>query len=70
MDRLEKVIAKALRVVDGDTYLLALLVAKRSEQLSNGAKPLIDGLEKRNIRKPADIALYELAEDKLDFKVS
>ncbi|HIC09777.1 MAG TPA: DNA-directed RNA polymerase subunit omega [Campylobacterales bacterium] len=69
--RLEKAIAKALKVVDGDTYLLSIIVAKRSEEITNGAEPKLSEqfLKSHNITKSADIALYELAENKLDFKI-
>ncbi|AXP08263.1 DNA-directed RNA polymerase subunit omega [Campylobacter hepaticus] len=61
--RIEEVAAKALEKMDNDRYRLSLVVAKRSEQLANGAAPLVD-LDK-NKNKLADIALYEIAEDKI-----
>jgi len=70
MDRLEKVLSIALENLDGDNYLLAILVAKRSEQLSNGVEPLIpEIIRERGLVKPADIALWELAENKLDYRI-
>jgi len=70
MDRLEKILSIALENIDGDTYLLAILVSKRAEQLSNGAEPLIpEIIKEKKLVKPADIALYELAENKLDYKI-
>ena len=70
MDRLEKILSIALENLDGDNYLLAIIVAKRSEQLSNGAEPLIpEIIKQKGLVKPADIALYELAENKLDYKI-
>jgi len=70
MDRLEKILSIALENLNGDNYLLAIIVAKRSEQLSNGAEPLIPEIVKqKGLVKPADIALYELAENKLDYRI-
>ncbi|MDD2567105.1 MAG: DNA-directed RNA polymerase subunit omega [Thiovulaceae bacterium] len=43
-----------------DRYQLALAVAKRADQLLNGAKSKIS-VKAKNI-KPADLALMELAE--------
>lgn len=59
--RTEQVTAKALKYVDDDGYKLALLVAKRAEQLANGAEPLV----KSDYKKFADIALLEVAEGKI-----
>ncbi len=63
--RLEKITADALDNMNNDRYLLSIAVAKRVEQLSAGAEPEID-IDK-NKYKFADIALMEIAEDKLDF---
>ena len=67
-----EITAKALKNLNGDNYLLALIVAQRSEQLARGSEPLLsqDYLNKHHIVKPVDIAIYEIAEDKLDFKLS
>ena len=72
MERLEQIIAKALDNLNGDNYLLALVVAQRSEQLARGSKPLLskEYLKKYQIIKSVDIAIHEIAEDKLDYKVS
>ncbi len=71
VERLEQVLSRALKNVDGDTYLLSIIVAKRSEQLSNGEESLLSEyfLKVHQLKKPADIALYELAEDKLEYKI-
>ena len=62
--RLEKIVAKALLVVDNDKYLLANAVGKRAKQLvRDGVTPLVDMDVKKY--KPTDIALYEIAEGKL-----
>jgi DNA-directed RNA polymerase subunit omega len=67
--RLEQTIYKALKVVNGDTYLLSLVVAKRAEQISNGDQPLVEVPKDSLYYKPSDIAIMELAEDKLDYKI-
>ena len=64
--RTEKITAKALKYVDDDRYKLALLVAKRAEQLANGAEPLVK-VEKAN-SKFTDIALLEVAEGKVSIE--
>lgn len=61
--RIEEIAAKALERMDNDRYRLALVVAKRSEQLANGAIPLVDFDKNKN--KLVDIALYEIAENKI-----
>lgn len=63
MQRIEKVAAKALERMGNDRYRLSLIVAKRAEQLADGAVPLV-GLEKSK-NKFADIALHEVAEGKI-----
>ncbi|EHE0558857.1 DNA-directed RNA polymerase subunit omega [Campylobacter upsaliensis] len=63
MQRIEEVTAKALEKMGNDRYRLALVVAQRAEQLANGAVPLVS-LDKNKI-KFADIALFEIAEDKI-----
>lgn len=64
--RTEQITAKALKFVDDDRYKLALLVAKRAEQLANGAEPLIK-FDKAN-KKFTDIALLEVAEGKVSIE--
>ncbi|EKQ1038942.1 DNA-directed RNA polymerase subunit omega [Campylobacter jejuni] len=61
--RIEEVAAKALEKMGNDRYRLSLVVAKRAEQLANGAAPLVDFDKNKN--KFADIALYEIAENKI-----
>jgi DNA-directed RNA polymerase subunit omega len=61
--RTEKITARALEHLDNDRYKLALLVAKRAEQLANGAEPLVKQEEKSS--KFTDIALLEIAEKKV-----
>ena len=61
--RIEEEAAKALEKMGNDRYRLSLVVAKRAEQLANGATPLVDFDKNKN--KLADIALYEIAENKI-----
>ena len=60
--RSEQIITKALEKEGDDRYKLSLIVAKRAEQLGNGAEPLIDDTAKL---KNVDIALREIAEGKI-----
>jgi len=64
--RIEEVAAKALENVGGDRYRLALMVAKRVEELSAGKEVLVKGLDK-NKMKFSDIALAEIAQGKVTF---
>ncbi|TKX32025.1 DNA-directed RNA polymerase subunit omega [Campylobacter estrildidarum] len=61
--RIEEIVAKALKKMGDDRYRLSLAVAKRAEQLADGAMPLVD--VDKNKLKFADIALFEIAEDKI-----
>lgn len=63
MQRIEEIAAKALKRMGDDRYHLALLVAKRAEQLADGAVPLVEPLKDK--MKFADLALYEIAEGKI-----
>ena len=67
IERLEEVAAKALEKMDNDRYKLSLVVAKRAGELANGADPLVSGLDKNKI-KLADIALLEIAQDKISLE--
>jgi DNA-directed RNA polymerase subunit omega len=58
--RIEQINAKALERVNYDRYLLSQAVAKRVNELLNGAKPLID-LPKKNMQL-TEIAIMEIAE--------
>ena len=58
--RLEKVINKALQYADDDSYILALMVSKRANELSEGAEPLVK-VDKNKV-KLTDIALMEIAD--------
>lgn len=61
--RTEEITAKALALVGQDRYRLVLMIAKRAEQLANGAEPLIK--VDKNKSKYTDIALLEIAEGKI-----
>ncbi|MDR1614850.1 MAG: DNA-directed RNA polymerase subunit omega [Campylobacteraceae bacterium] len=60
--RSEQITAKALKATGDDRYKLSILVSKRSEQLSLGAKPLVENIQGL---KYVDIALLEIAEGKI-----
>jgi DNA-directed RNA polymerase subunit omega len=64
--RLEQVTADALEKVGFDKYLLTEGVAKRSKEIANGAKPLVDMDPKKF--KHTDIALKEIAEGLIEVK--
>ncbi|MDR1284870.1 MAG: DNA-directed RNA polymerase subunit omega [Campylobacteraceae bacterium] len=64
--RSEQITARALVVVGNDRYKLAVLVARRAEQLARGAEPLI---EVTKDKKPVDIALCEIAEGKINIEI-
>jgi len=58
--RLEELTAKALASANIDRYQLALAVAKRSQQLEDGAASKLN-IDVKSI-KSADLALMEIAE--------
>jgi DNA-directed RNA polymerase subunit omega len=61
--RTEEITAKALEQLEFDKYLLSNAVGKRAEELSKGAKTLLD-IDTTGM-KYTDIALLEIAEGKL-----
>jgi DNA-directed RNA polymerase subunit omega len=63
--RVEQINAKALEKVNYDRYLLSVAVAKRVEELSKGAKPLVE--VKKNTQ-PTEIAIMEIAEGLIQVK--
>jgi len=65
--RLEQIAAVALEKYNFDRYLMAKAVGKRAEELTNGAKPLVDMNLKEH--KATDIALVEIAEGKIEIIV-
>ena len=58
--RLEEILAEALEKVNNDRYLLSIAVGQRADELSKGAKPLLDGEQTKNM-KYTDIAIREIA---------
>jgi DNA-directed RNA polymerase subunit omega len=58
--RTEELTAKALQTANIDPYQLAIAVAKRSEDLLNGAKSKLN-VDLKTM-KAADLALMEIAE--------
>jgi len=64
--RIEQINAQALEKVNYDRYLLSQAVAKRVNQLLNGAKPLVD-LPKNNMQL-TEIAILEIAQGLIKVK--
>jgi len=64
--RTEELTAKALQTANIDPYQLAIAVAKRSEDLLNGAKSKLNVDLK--MMKAADLALMEIAEGVVSIK--
>jgi len=58
--RLEEILSKALKRVDNDRYILSVAVGQRADELSKGAKPLLENSETKNM-KYTDIAIKEIA---------
>lgn len=64
--RVEELTAKALETANIDRYQLAIAVAKRSEELLNGAKSKLN-VDIKKV-KPADVALMEIADGLVTIK--
>ena len=58
--RIEAILAIALEKVENDRYILSLAVGQRADELSKGAKPLLDNSLLKNM-KYTDIAIHEIA---------
>ena len=58
--RLEEILSEALKKVENDRYILAVAVGQRADELSKGAKPLLENNETKNM-KYTDIAIKEIA---------
>jgi len=58
--RIEEILAQALEKVNNDRYVLSVAVGQRADELSKGAKPLIDSNQTKNM-KYTDIAIKEIA---------
>ncbi len=63
--RIEKIISNALAHANDDSYVLSIMVAQRSNQLAEGAEPLVK--VDKNKTKLTDIALMEIAEGLVEF---
>ncbi|WP_044415721.1 DNA-directed RNA polymerase subunit omega [Halarcobacter anaerophilus] len=57
--RLEERMSQALKRVNNDRYILAIAVGQRADELSKGAKPLLD--KNTQNMKYTDIAIDEIA---------
>jgi len=57
--RLEERMSQALKRVNNDRYILSIAVGQRADELSKGAKPLLD--KNTQNMKYTDIAIDEIA---------
>lgn len=57
--RLEERMSKALKRVNNDRYILSIAVGQRADELSRGAKPLLE--HNTQNMKYTDIAIDEIA---------
>jgi len=57
--RLEERMTKALEKVNNDRYILSIAVGQRADELSKGAKPLLE--QNTQNMKYTDIAIDEIA---------
>ena len=57
--RLEERMSKALEKTNNDRYILAIAVGQRADELSKGAKPLLE--QNTQKMKYTDIAIDEIA---------
>ncbi len=64
--RLEEIVSKALKRVDNDRYVLSLAVGQRADELTKGARPLIQNISPN--MKFTDIALEEIASGHLEIE--
>ena len=58
--RLEEILAEALEKTNNDRYILSVAVGQRADELSKGAKPLLDSQQTKHM-KYTDIAIREIA---------
>ncbi len=65
--RIEEILSQALQRVGNDRYILSLAVGQRADQLSKGAKPLLDNSMLKNM-KYTDIAINEIAQGLLNIE--
>ena len=59
--RIEEILSQALDKVGNDRYILSIAVGQRANDLSKGAKPLIEGSSLTQM-KYTDIAINEIAQ--------
>ncbi len=57
--RLEERMSQALKKVNNDRYILSIAVGQRADELSRGAKPLLE--QNTQNMKYTDIAIDEIA---------
>lgn len=57
--RLEERMSQALKKVNNDRYILSIAVGQRADELSKGAKPLLE--QNTQNMKYTDIAIDEIA---------
>ena len=65
--RIEEILSQALKRVGNDRYILAVAVGQRADDLSKGAKPLLDNSILKNM-KYTDIAINEIAKGLLNIE--
>lgn len=65
--RIEEMLSQALERVGNDRYILSLAVGQRADELSKGAKPLLDTITLKNM-KYTDIAINEIAKGLLSIE--
>ena len=58
--RIEEILAQALEKTNNDRYVLSVAVGQRADELSQGAKPLLESSQTKNM-KYTDIAIKEIA---------
>ena len=58
--RIEERMSKALEKVNNDRYILSIAVGQRADELSKGAKPLLE--KNTQNMKYTDIAIDEIAD--------
>ena len=64
--KIEEMVVRALEQVNNDRYLLSVAIARRAEEIQNGA-PIKLSLAPKNF-KPADLALMEIAKGAIKVK--
>lgn len=64
--RLEELVTQALKRVDNDRYVLSIAVGQRADELTKGARPLLQNISPN--MKFTDIALEEIANGLLEIE--